>query len=55
MIELENVKTSQLKHTVLHDIIFLCSYFIYEYTGLFEMTVGVLTTCHTQYTSDSSM
>jgi len=26
-----------------------------EYTGLFEMTVGVLTTCHTQYTSDSSI
>ena len=25
------------------------------YTGLFEMTVGVLTTCHTQYTSDSSI
>jgi hypothetical protein len=24
-------------------------------TGLFEMIVGVLTTCHTQYTSDSSM
>jgi len=24
-------------------------------TGLFEMTVGVLTTCHTQYTWDSSM
>jgi len=23
---------------------------IYKYTGLFEMTVGVLTTCHTQYT-----
>ena len=21
-----------------------------RYTGLFEMTVGVLTTCHTQYT-----
>ena len=21
-----------------------------DYTGLFEMTVGVLTTCHTQYT-----
>jgi len=20
-----------------------------QYTGLFEMTVGVLTTCHTQY------
>ena len=25
------------------------------YTGLFEMIVGVLTTCHTQYTSDSSI
>ena len=25
------------------------------YTGLLEMTVGVLTTCHTQYTSDSSI
>ena len=24
-------------------------------TGLFEMIVGVLTTCHTQYTSDSSI
>ena len=24
-------------------------------TGLFEMIVGVLTTCRTQYTSDSSM
>jgi hypothetical protein len=24
-------------------------------TGLFEMIVGVLTTCHTQYNSDSSM
>ena len=23
---------------------------IIMYTGLFEMTVGVLTTCHTQYT-----
>ena len=26
-----------------------------EYTGLFKMIVGVLTTCHTQYTSDSSI
>ena len=26
-----------------------------ENTGLFEMIVGVLTTCHTQYTSDSSI
>jgi hypothetical protein len=25
------------------------------YTGLFKMIVGVLTTCHTQYTSDSSI
>jgi hypothetical protein len=25
------------------------------YTGLLKMIVGVLTTCHTQYTSDSSM
>jgi len=25
------------------------------YTGLFKMIVWVLTTCHTQYTSDSSM
>jgi hypothetical protein len=24
-------------------------------TGLFEITVGVLTTCHTQYTSDRSI
>jgi hypothetical protein len=26
-----------------------------NYTGLFEMIVGVLTTCHTQHTSDSSI
>ena len=26
-----------------------------KYTGLFEMIVGVLTTCHKQYTWDSSM
>ena len=26
-----------------------------HYTGLFEMIVGVLTTCHTQYTWDSSI
>ena len=26
-----------------------------RYTGLFKMIVGVLTTCHTQYTSDSSI
>ena len=27
----------------------------YNNTGLFEMIVGGLTTCHTQYTSDRSM
>jgi hypothetical protein len=33
----------------------LCITFICCYTGLFKMIVGVLTTCHTQYTSDSSI
>ena len=28
---------------------------ILEYTGLFKMIVGVLTTCHTQHTSDNSI
>ena len=28
---------------------------IHNYTGLFQMIGGVLTTCHTQYTSDSSI
>ena len=28
---------------------------LYKSTGLFKMTVGILTTCHTQYTSDSSI
>jgi len=28
---------------------------IYEYTGLLRMIVGVLTSCHTQYTWDRSM
>jgi len=26
-----------------------------KYTGLFEMIVGISTTCHTQYTLDSSV
>jgi hypothetical protein len=26
-----------------------------QYTGLFKMIVGALTTCHTQYTADSSI
>jgi hypothetical protein len=29
--------------------------YIYIYTGLFKIMVGVLTTCHTQYTWDSSI
>jgi hypothetical protein len=34
----------------------LCTKNIYGIcTGLFKMIVGVLTTCHTQYTSDSSI
>ena len=38
----------------------MCNLYIYIYitfinTGLFEMIVGILTTCHTQYTSDSSI
>jgi len=35
-----------------------CHYLVqrlYHNTGLFKMTVGVLTTCHTQYTWDSSI
>ena len=33
-----------------------CTYCqLYMYTGLFEMIVGVLTTCHTQYTWDRSI
>ena len=31
------------------------SQWVLEYTGLFEMIVGVLTTCHTQYTWDRSI
>jgi len=38
---------------------YYCSYYenwyFQLYTGLFKMIVGVLTTCHTQYTSDSSI
>jgi len=32
-----------------------CVPLIFTYTGLFKMTVGVLTTCHTQYTWDRSI
>ena len=35
---------------------YICIYiYIYTYIGLFEMTDGVLTTCHTQYTWDRSI
>jgi len=41
-------------HTHTHTHIYIYIY-IYIYTGLFEMIVGVLTTCHTQYTWDRSI
>jgi len=40
-----------LLHTV--QVLYMCT--VCDYTGLFEMIVRVLTTCHTQYTSDSSI
>ena len=38
-------------HTL--QVLYMCT--VCDSTGLFEMTVGVLTTCHTQYTTDSSI
>jgi len=35
------------------QVLYMCT--LCDSTGLFGMTVGVLTTCHTQYTSDSSI
>jgi len=40
-----------LLHTV--QVLYMCT--LCDSTGLFKMIVGVLTTCHTQYTSDSSI
>ena len=40
-----------LLHTV--QLLYMCT--VCDSTGLFEMIVGVLTTCHTRYTSDSSI
>ena len=43
---------------MVHIYIYVCMYiyiYIYIYTGLFEMIVGVLTTCHTQCTWDRSI
>jgi len=35
------------------QLLYMCT--VYDSTGLFEMIVRVLTTCYTQYTSDSSI
>ena len=40
-----------LLHTL--QVLYMCT--VCDSTGLFKMIVGVLTTCHTQYTSDSSI
>jgi hypothetical protein len=40
-----------LLHTL--QLLYMCT--LCDYTGLFEMIVSVLTTFHTQYTSDSSI
>ena len=41
-------------HDVIQSVSTLTLCFL-RHTGLFKMIVGVLTTCHTQYTSDSSI
>ena len=40
-----------LLHTL--QVLYMCT--LCHYTGLFKIIVGILTTCHTQYTSDSSI
>ena len=52
-----NTNTAILTQVQLHPLLMaaiFCSYsqLMYLNTGLFKMTVGVLTTCHTQYTWD---
>jgi len=37
------------------SVIILNQFFVLDNTGLFEMIIAVLTTCHTQHTSDSYM
>jgi len=44
----------QFNTTFIHNLMTLLTY-KENNTGLFEMIVGVLTTCHTQYTWDRSM
>jgi len=43
----ENAKILMFPSVILHKH---CPNASYYYTGLFKMIVGVLTTCHTQYT-----
>ena len=40
---------------LLHTLQVLCMCTLCDSTGLFKINVWVLTTCHTQYTSDSSI
>ena len=41
-------------HTYIYIYIHICTHkYIYKYVGLFKIIVGVLTTCHTQFYSDS--
>ena len=40
-----------LLHTL--QVLYMCT--LCDSTGLFKMIVGVLTTCHSQYTSDNSI
>ena len=40
---------------LLHTLQVLYMYTVCDSTGLFKMIVGVLTTCRTQYISDSSI
>jgi len=47
-----NRKTLQF---LLHTLEVLCMWTLRDSTGLFEIIVGILTTCHTQYTWDRSI
>ena len=47
--------TEQHATFLLHILQVLCVCTVCDSTGLFEIVVGILTTCHTQHTSDSSI
>jgi len=47
--------TEQHCQFLLHTLQVLCMCTVCDSTGWFKMIVGVLTNCHTQYTSDSSI